>query len=42
VNKELERYLALTPADLQRAAQTYFSTDRRVVLHYLPMNQKPQ
>lgn len=42
VNSELQRYLALTPADLQRAAQTYFNTDRRVVLHYLPMNQKPQ
>ena len=40
INKELERYLALTPADLQRAAQQYFSLDNRVVLHYVPINPK--
>lgn len=42
VNRELERYLALTPDDLQRAAETYFTPERRVVLHYLPISQKPQ
>ncbi len=42
VNRELERYLALTPDDLQQAAETYFTPERRVVLHYLPISQKPQ
>jgi zinc protease len=36
VNKELDRYLSLTPEDLQRAARTYFTRENRVVLHYLP------
>ncbi|MBK9176712.1 MAG: insulinase family protein [Flavobacteriales bacterium] len=39
VNTEIDRYLALTPEDLKRAASTYF-TGNRVVLHYLPMSQK--
>jgi len=38
VNTELQRYLALTSADLQRAAQQYFDPQRRVVLHYLPQS----
>jgi predicted Zn-dependent peptidase len=42
VNRELDRYLALTPQDLQQAASTYFTPERRVVLHYLPLSQKPQ
>lgn len=36
VNTEIDRYLSLTPADLQRAAQTYLVPQNRVVLHYLP------
>lgn len=36
INTEIDRYLALTAADLQRAAKTYFKDDNRVVLHYLP------
>jgi len=39
VNTELDRYLALTSADLQKAATTYFTAQQRVVLHYLPLNQ---
>ncbi|MBK8949231.1 MAG: insulinase family protein [Flavobacteriales bacterium] len=39
--RELERYLSVTPEDLQRVAKEYFSPDARVVLHYLPKNQKP-
>lgn len=39
VNTEIDRYLALTPDDLKRAANTYFSGNR-VVLHYLPVSQK--
>jgi zinc protease len=42
VNRELKNYLALTPKDLQRAAELYFNRDKRVVLHYLPIAQKPQ
>ncbi|MCC6936920.1 MAG: insulinase family protein [Flavobacteriales bacterium] len=40
VNTELERYLQLTSADLQRAAKTYFNPKARVVLHYLPAGQQ--
>lgn len=42
VNTEINRYLSLTPADLKRAAQTYFTPQARVVLHYLPAGQKQQ
>lgn len=40
INTELEHYLKLTPADLQKAAVKYFAKDRRVVLHYLPQDQQ--
>ncbi|MBK7945559.1 MAG: insulinase family protein [Flavobacteriales bacterium] len=39
VNSEIDRYLALTPDDLKRAASTYFGNDR-VALHYLPVGAK--
>lgn len=39
VNTEIDRYLALTPDDLKRAASTYFGNDR-VALHYLPVGAK--
>ncbi len=42
INKEIDRYLALTADDLMRAAQTYFVPKNRVVLHYLPISQKQQ
>ncbi|MBX2979379.1 MAG: insulinase family protein [Flavobacteriales bacterium] len=42
VNTELDRYMALTPADIQRAAQVYFAPWNRVVLHYLPLSQQNQ
>jgi predicted Zn-dependent peptidase len=42
VNAELKKYLVLTPKDLQRAAEVYFNRSQRVVLHYLPIAQKPQ
>ncbi len=35
INTELERYMRVTRADLQRVAQTYFTSDR-VVLTYVP------
>ena len=40
VNTELDRYLAVTSEDLKRAANTYFTPQGRVVLHYLPLSQK--
>lgn len=36
VNKTLEKYNAVTPADIQRVAQEYLKKDGRVVLYFLP------
>jgi predicted Zn-dependent peptidase len=36
INTEIERFRTVTPADLQRVAQTYPKPENRVVLHYLP------
>ncbi len=36
INTEIERFRTVTPADLQRVAQTYLKPEHRVVLHYLP------
>lgn len=36
INKELERYMAVTREDIQRVAKEYFTTNNRVVLYYLP------
>jgi len=36
INNEIDKYLAVTPEDIKRVANTYFNTTNRVVLHYLP------
>ena len=40
VNGELDRYLAVTAADIQRVAKQYFIPQNRVVLHYVPKTSK--
>jgi len=40
INTEIERYLKVTPADLQRVAQKYLTPENRVVLTYLPKQNK--
>lgn len=41
INTELERYLAVTREDIQRVARKYYTTDNRVVMHYLPKPATP-
>ena len=36
INRQLERYLAVTPAEIQAAAAEVFRPDNRVVLTYMP------
>jgi predicted Zn-dependent peptidase len=36
INTEIERYMKVTPADLQRVAKKYLTSENRVVLTYLP------
>jgi len=36
INKELERYMAVTREDIRRVANEYFRADNRVVLYYMP------
>ncbi len=40
VNKELDRYLAVKRADLQRVAEKYFVADKVYILHYPPPEPK--
>ncbi len=36
INTEINRYMAVTKADLKRVANKYLTKENRVVLHYLP------
>ena len=41
VNTDLDKLQAVTPADIQRVAQKYFTDQNRYVLYYLPESQRP-
>lgn len=41
INTELDRYLAVTKADIKRVASKYFDLDKRVVLYYLAKQATP-
>ena len=41
INTEINRYLAVTREDIQKAAQKYFTPTNRVVLYYLPKSEQP-
>ena len=41
INTELQRYLAVTKADIMNAAIKYYDKNNRVVLHYLPKPVNP-
>jgi predicted Zn-dependent peptidase len=37
INTDLERYRAVTPADVQRVAQQYLTLANRTTIDYLPL-----
>lgn len=41
INTEIDRYLTVTKADIQRVAKEYFNKDSRVNLIYLPKQAQP-
>ncbi len=41
LRSELDRYLAVTPADVQRVAATYFAATNRTVLDVVPRHEAP-
>jgi predicted Zn-dependent peptidase len=40
INKQMDKYLAVTKEDILRVAKKYYVKDNRVVLHYLPKSEK--
>ena len=36
INKEIEKYLAVTKEDIMNAAKKYYNKENRVTLYYLP------
>jgi zinc protease len=41
INTEIDRYMRVTREDLRRVANEYLQNDNRIVLYYLPKQQKP-
>ncbi|MCX8148396.1 M16 family metallopeptidase [Thermaurantimonas aggregans] len=41
INTIGQKVSKLTPADLQRVANTYFDSNRRIILYYLPKSSQP-
>ena len=41
INTEVDRYLAVTPADIQRVAKTYYTPEQRVTLYFLQQPAQP-
>ncbi len=41
INTELERYMKVTPEDIQRVAKKYFSQNNRITLYWLPKPKTP-
>ena len=41
INTEIDRYMAVTREDIQKAAQKYLRKDNRIVLYYLPKSMQP-
>ena len=42
INTEIDRYMAITKDDIKKAVNKYLNKDNRVLLHYLPMSEKPE
>jgi predicted Zn-dependent peptidase len=40
INTEIDRYMKVTRADIQKAAQKYLKNTNRVSLYYLPKKEK--
>ncbi len=40
INKQMDKYLAVTKDDIARVAKKYYQKDNRVVLHYVPKSEE--
>lgn len=40
INKQMEKYLAVTKEDVLRVAKKYYKKDNRIVLHYVPKSEQ--
>jgi predicted Zn-dependent peptidase len=42
INTEIDKYMSITKEDIKNAINKYLNKGNRVVLHYLPMSEKPE